>query len=882
MAITIQDLLASDTISQAVDKINFNFDQLLLNGGGPVGPPGPLGPSGPIGGRGERGSEWYEGTDNPNVTPPGPGIIPLQYDKYLRDDGQVWEYTGLTWFDTGINLTGQTGPQGSAVGWGQFGNDGSGNYVAVNDNVSYPSLFSAPDEFVTTENQGVPVASFGIASPSDSNPGILNNKFQITSALAGALDSSLLSVLIRQGDAGSSAIKFMGGGLTPSSHYEQNNLDNLSSISLGTDDTFTVSVPKLGTAGDSNQYTGYIVDVAQRGHQYRAGNGMLFETGTKGALGLAGDNSNVTFTLAGLTGSTVPTFTVNTLGAALSQTKSTFGPGIGILATNPVYTGGVRFDVDTFGVAANSNINLLSDDSITLTVNPNNIGLSTNSAFISTTVNPIDITTLGGGNINIATNEALAVAGNINIDSNASGQINITSENQANIIVADPGTLGFGSIIVSKTEMQLLASGTGNSGVNLKINSNFSGQKIQLGLGAVNSDGAIEIGRPFTTPADYRTNAGITLNYTNTTSPGVQDDLISITGRVAFLLQGTASGTPHTTATIYVDTGTTYYPTGSTIKLNGDPNAFLNPGVIQEVWHDYNNSSVIVGKGFTSTSGNPTKQHGIFFNDDESFPQYGTYNPAGEKFKVDANMTKVSNRMIWGGKNGMAGFTNNTTENGIELDLFSGVSPFNDIEVASPFLRIVVGPMQLISYNYANYANGTIYDPSQTGTIGVNDFFFNLLPPPPTWASGQRLHVELLAVTGQIIVEGGTPPTSNPLSGNPNIGLRHVQRQQGTSQISKYSRYIETGAMDPSLISSLPRYHRVNYTLQWSGFRRNYFSGNFTTGPVNSYAWTPGWSLIAPPVFTEGAMDGGGSNGTSMYTYFGPQTTTNKYPLISP
>ena len=78
MAITIQDLLASDTISQAVDKINFNFDQLLLNGGGPVGPPGPLGPSGPIGGRGERGSEWYEGTDNPNVTPPGPGIIPIQ------------------------------------------------------------------------------------------------------------------------------------------------------------------------------------------------------------------------------------------------------------------------------------------------------------------------------------------------------------------------------------------------------------------------------------------------------------------------------------------------------------------------------------------------------------------------------------------------------------------------------------------------------------------------------------------------------------------------------------------------------------------------------------------------------------------------------------
>ena len=60
MAITIQELIASDTVSQAVDKINFNFDQLILNGGGPLGPSGPQGPAGPIGGRGERGTEWYE------------------------------------------------------------------------------------------------------------------------------------------------------------------------------------------------------------------------------------------------------------------------------------------------------------------------------------------------------------------------------------------------------------------------------------------------------------------------------------------------------------------------------------------------------------------------------------------------------------------------------------------------------------------------------------------------------------------------------------------------------------------------------------------------------------------------------------------------------
>ena len=70
MPITIKELLASDTISQATDKINFNFDQLLLNGGGPEGPIGPLGPQGPVGGRGLRGTQWYEDpTASPGTNP---------------------------------------------------------------------------------------------------------------------------------------------------------------------------------------------------------------------------------------------------------------------------------------------------------------------------------------------------------------------------------------------------------------------------------------------------------------------------------------------------------------------------------------------------------------------------------------------------------------------------------------------------------------------------------------------------------------------------------------------------------------------------------------------------------------------------------------------
>ena len=87
MPITIQEIIASDTISQLVDKTNFNFDQLLLNGGGPSGPAGPQGPTGPGGGRGPKGSTWYEDTA---ITGPGtiptasfPTTTPLTGDYYL-------------------------------------------------------------------------------------------------------------------------------------------------------------------------------------------------------------------------------------------------------------------------------------------------------------------------------------------------------------------------------------------------------------------------------------------------------------------------------------------------------------------------------------------------------------------------------------------------------------------------------------------------------------------------------------------------------------------------------------------------------------------------------------------------------------------------------
>jgi microcystin-dependent protein len=167
--ITIKEILASDKVSELVDKINFNFDQLLLNGGGPLGPIGGQGEIGPIG---PRGTLWFTAADiyttslsptwsgteeqvnDPNVPgypqykgdpnkylSVGLGIFPentyqLGYsnkqfrtgDLYLQEgndslnstpsyDGDIWQYDvdSSTWFFTGVNIRGNSGGTGSSA-----------------------------------------------------------------------------------------------------------------------------------------------------------------------------------------------------------------------------------------------------------------------------------------------------------------------------------------------------------------------------------------------------------------------------------------------------------------------------------------------------------------------------------------------------------------------------------------------------------------------------------------------------------------------------------------------------------------------------------------------------------------------------------------------
>ena len=119
MPINIKQIFPSDSELNLIDKLNFNFDQIILAGGGPPGIRGPIGVSGPIGPQGNRGSVWFVNSDAPTQTPFNSPLI--QNDYWLKTiDNEIYGWDGSSWVDTNLNLKGATGNTG------QNGVDGSG------------------------------------------------------------------------------------------------------------------------------------------------------------------------------------------------------------------------------------------------------------------------------------------------------------------------------------------------------------------------------------------------------------------------------------------------------------------------------------------------------------------------------------------------------------------------------------------------------------------------------------------------------------------------------------------------------------------------------------------------------------------------------------
>ena len=66
MAINIKEILTNDSDVIKVDKTNYNFDQLVANGGGPIGIKGQKGELGGVGTTGAKGENGDEGAKGAN------------------------------------------------------------------------------------------------------------------------------------------------------------------------------------------------------------------------------------------------------------------------------------------------------------------------------------------------------------------------------------------------------------------------------------------------------------------------------------------------------------------------------------------------------------------------------------------------------------------------------------------------------------------------------------------------------------------------------------------------------------------------------------------------------------------------------------------------
>ena len=58
MALNLKQIFVADSDQIKLDKVNYNFDQLVANGGGPQGPQGIQGPTGMTGPIGFFGPFW--------------------------------------------------------------------------------------------------------------------------------------------------------------------------------------------------------------------------------------------------------------------------------------------------------------------------------------------------------------------------------------------------------------------------------------------------------------------------------------------------------------------------------------------------------------------------------------------------------------------------------------------------------------------------------------------------------------------------------------------------------------------------------------------------------------------------------------------------------
>jgi hypothetical protein len=159
--LNLKQILSGDTISTVVDKINYNFDQIVLNGGGPrglqglIGPPGLIGKQGIVGGTGPSGPDGtylYASGASPGVYPFGTGgeNLPRINDVFLEGGPSfinIWSaITGASGIEWNLEST-VTAPGGglSKIVYDSVATTPAFTSFANDPNVGGEFLIGSPD-----------------------------------------------------------------------------------------------------------------------------------------------------------------------------------------------------------------------------------------------------------------------------------------------------------------------------------------------------------------------------------------------------------------------------------------------------------------------------------------------------------------------------------------------------------------------------------------------------------------------------------------------------------------------------------------------------------------------------------------------------------------
>jgi hypothetical protein len=504
MPITIREILASDTISGAADKINFNFDQLLLNGGGPPGPPGPPGPIGPIGGRGIRGSVWYEGLGDPNLVPPT--LTPEDEDNYLRGDGDVWTYNGSTWVNTGISLIGPVGPAGASGKFAEYQGQ-PGTYSTAGDTTLYPNLMTPPPSGTSGNAINKFIKAVVIGGLPGNLPGVINpnpvpGPEVIDSSLAVQIVQPDISLFVHQFNSSGGGIKFHGGDAIVDNFT--NILGELAEIRLLRDDKLSINVPKAATAPSSvTDVDGLSVTTPLRGQLYQSGKRIQFQTGVSTSGYSSGDTNDFIVDAARYGSGSNPTIQLNVLSNTSAPTAA-FRLGNTGTSPLPPQTGDARLDAGLITLSGAQQTNIYAGTTLPAGAT-GQVTIGASSQIVMRTINSastgaISISTGNSTTGSISLSTGTTSTGNIGISTSpGAGRVDITS--------GATNTGGFGAInmftdAASLGDIQLRTGNISSGNITISTSSGFGLVNIRSRAANSGSLGAINIATDPTSAGD--------------------------------------------------------------------------------------------------------------------------------------------------------------------------------------------------------------------------------------------------------------------------------------------------------------------------------------------------------------------------------------------